>query len=130
MPIYATEHGWVIETDTTGYAFGLNPAGLLAHSYWGRRLPSPGDYPAPPNPSIWASFNHPAQLTPEEYPGYEGHKFTDPCVKVSFADGVRDVVLRFESAEVLAGDTPELHVHLRDTAYPLGVTLHYRAHAA
>ena len=38
-------------------------------------------------------------------------KFVAPCIKVTFADGVRNVVLRYD---------------LRDTAYPLRVTLRYR----
>jgi alpha-galactosidase len=118
----------VLETQTTGYALGLNAAGLLTHRYWGARLTHPGDYPAAPAPAAWASFNRPAQLTPEEYPGYEDMKFTDPCLKLAFADGVRDVVLRFGSAEQPAADPAELRIHLRDTAYPLRVTLHYRAH--
>src|SRR5690349_13374079 len=127
MPIHATDQGWVLETSTTAYALGFNQAGLLTHRYWGARLPEPADYPAPPNPPGWASFNNPPQLTAEEYPGFEDMKFTDPCIKVTFADGVRDVVLRFDSAEVLPGEAPELRVHLRDTLYPLRVTLHYRA---
>ncbi len=130
MPIHETKQGWVLETRATGYAFGLNKAGLLTHRYWGVRLPQPDDYPAPANPLGWASFNNPAQLTLEEYPGYEDAKYSEPCFKATFADGVRDVVLRFESAEVQPGDTPELHLHLRDTVYPLRVTLHYRIHEA
>jgi alpha-galactosidase len=39
-------------------------------------------------------------------------------------------MLRYHSAEVRAGAVPELHVHLRDTVYPLQVTLHYRVHEA
>jgi hypothetical protein len=31
MPIHATDPGWVLETWTTGYALGLNSAGLLIH---------------------------------------------------------------------------------------------------
>ncbi|MEI7770608.1 MAG: alpha-galactosidase, partial [Chloroflexales bacterium] len=130
MSIYTTKQGWVLETRTTGYALGLNDAGLLAHRYWGRRLSDPHDYPAAISPREWASFNGAAQRTPEEYPGYAGRSYIDPCLKVAFADGVRDVVLRYESADVIGGDTPELHVHLRDSAYPLRVTLHYRVHAA
>ncbi|HEX6289504.1 MAG TPA: alpha-galactosidase [Herpetosiphonaceae bacterium] len=130
MPIHTTDQGWVLETATTGYALGLNQAGLLTHRYWGARLPTPDDYPAAPNPEMWSAFNNPAQRTPEEYPGYEDIKFIDPCLKVAFADGVRDVVLRFESAEVRAGDVPELRIHLRDTVYPFRATLHYRVHAA
>lgn len=130
MPIYADERGWVLETRTTGYALGLNRAGLLAHRYWGPRLAGPEDYPAPPDPAGWASFNSAAQLTPEEYPGYEDMKFVEPCLMVRFADGVRGSALRFDSAELTAGDTPELRITLRDTAYPLTLTLHYRAHEA
>ncbi|MEN9938310.1 MAG: hypothetical protein RLZZ387_4889 [Chloroflexota bacterium] len=130
MPIHTTAEGWVLETRATGYALGLNPAGLLAHRYWGPRLPDPSDYPAPPAPEPWASFNGAGQLTPEEYPGYAGTKYVEPCLKVTFADGVRDVVLRFVAAEVLDGPTPELRVRLHDAAYPLALTLHYRVHEA
>ena len=95
MPIHAHEQGWILETRSTGYAFGLNEAGLLTHRYWGARLPFHDDYPPPAKSKIWASFNNAIQQTLEEYPGYEEMKFTDPCIKVTFADGVRDVdVLR------------------------------------
>lgn len=128
MPIHATDTLWILETDRTGYAFGLNRAGLLTHCYWGARLPDPADYPAPAEPLGWASFNNPPQLAQEEYPGYEDMKFADPCLLVTFADGVRGTVLRFESAEQAGGEAPELRIRLRDGDYPLRVTLHYRMH--
>ena len=78
----------------------------------------------------WVGCNRPAQLTSEEYPGYEDMKFIDPCLKVTFADGVRDVVLRFDRAEVNERQPPELQLHLQDIYYPLQVTLHYRVHEA
>ncbi len=115
MPIYATDQNWILETQTTGYALGVNQAGLLTHRYWGTRLLDGADYPPALDPGIREGFNSPAQFTPEEYPGYGDLKFIEPCLKVTFADGVRDVVLRFESAEVHEGETPELHIHLRDT---------------
>jgi alpha-galactosidase len=128
VPMHVSDQGWVLETRTTAYALGLNQAGLLTHRYWGERLPRVADYPPAPDPGIWGAFNNPAQLTPEEYPGYEDIKFIDPCLKATFADGVRDVVLRFGSAEAQQGATPELRIHLRDTAYPFSITLHYRVH--
>lgn len=128
MPIYTNDQGWVLETWGAGYALGVNGAGLLAHRYWGARLLDPSDYPAAPDPGIWGAFNNPAQLTPEEYPGFEDIKFVEPCLKVAFADGVRDVVLRFAAAEVIEGATPELRIHLRDQVYPFALTLHYRVH--
>ena len=30
---------WVLETAAAAYAFGLDDAGHLVHTYWGRRLP-------------------------------------------------------------------------------------------
>lgn len=130
MPIHATPGGWVLETQATAYAFGLNQAGLLVHRYWGARLSFPEDYPPAPNPGIWSAFNNPAQLTPEEFPGYEDIKFIEPCLKLIFADGVRNVLLRFVSAELREHAAPELHIHLRDAAYQLQVTLHYTVHEA
>jgi alpha-galactosidase len=128
MPIHTDAHGWVLETSATGYAFGLNQAGLLVHRYWGAKLNGPADYPLAVNPKEWSSFNSPAQLTSEEYPGYEDAKYIDPCVKVTFADGVRNCVLRFAEANILGGATPELRITLRDTFYPLQATLIYRVH--
>jgi alpha-galactosidase len=125
MPIHSHNQGWVLETRTTAYAFGLNADGLLAHRYWGERLPYSGDYPPAPSPGGWASFNNPPQLTPEEYPGYGEMKFIEPCLKVTFHDGVRDVVLKYAGEEVV-GD--RLHIQLQDDYYPLRVTLEYRVH--
>jgi alpha-galactosidase len=128
MTIHASPYGWVLETRSTAYAFGLNSLGLLVHRYWGARLPRLADYPPAGEAVGWASFNGPAQLLPEEYPAPEGTKYLEPCLKVTFPDGVRDVLLRFDSAEVLPGTVPELQVHLRDAQYPLRVALHYRPH--
>jgi alpha-galactosidase len=130
MPIDADGQTWVLETAHTGYALGINDSGLLTHRYWGPRLPFAGDYPPPVNPRPWASFNSAAQLTPEEYPAHGGIAYVEPCVKASFADGTRDLVLRYVSADVHEGDTPQLDIHLHDTTYPLTVTLHYAVHEA
>ncbi len=126
MPIHTLPNYWILETRTTAYAFGLNEAGLLTHCYWGQRLTQPGDYPQPVNPMNWASFSGSAHLTPEEYPAYAGTKFIDPCLKITFPDGVRDVVLRFDSADITENDT--LSIHLKDDHYPLKLTLHYRVY--
>lgn len=128
MPIVTTESGWALETQSNGYALGLNPAGRLIHCYWGARLPQPSDYPAPSSSEGWASFNGPAQIETEEYPGYGGTKYIDPCLKVTFADGVRDLLLQFDSVEI-DHDADELHIRLHDAAYPFDVGLHYRVHA-
>jgi len=62
MLISTTSNGWVLQTHHTGYAFGTNPAGLLAHTYWGERLPNVQDYPHPRLPQDYP-FNPAAHRT-------------------------------------------------------------------
>src|SRR5688572_20466583 len=100
MPITANGNYWILETTHTAYTMGINDAGLLAHAYWGMRLPYVEDYPLAPSPSEWASFDLPPNRTPEEYLGYGGGRFAEPCLKVTFEDGVRDLLLQFVSAEI------------------------------
>jgi alpha-galactosidase len=127
MPIFDGQNSWVLETAHTGYAIGLNHAGRLTHRYWGARLPFADDYPAAPNPTNWASFSDADHLTPEEFPAYAGAKYIDPCLKVTFPDGVRDCVLVFDSAVVSGA---QLTINLRDAHYPLQISLHYHVHAS
>ena len=129
MPIHASKNNWILETANTAYAFGLNANGLLVHRYWGPKLVRLEDYPPAMNSDGWASINGEGEVVPEEFPGHAGAKYIDPCVKVSFADGVRDVVLQFDSSEIVQnGLENELRIHLKDAHYPFRVTLHYRVH--
>lgn len=127
MSIYSSPTGWILETKHTAYAFGINQSGLLAHRYWGARLPYPSDYPPAPSPNNWALDGAP-HITPEEYPGYGGLRYIDPALKVSFADGVRDVVLQFDSYSISTDASPVLSIRMKDAHYPFWVTLHYRPH--
>lgn len=126
MPINHLNQTWILETSTTAYALGINTDGLLAHSYWGCLLPRLEDYPPPPVREKWASFNNAAHLTPEEYPIPHGMKFTQPGIMVRFADGVRDLRVRFDSFEEQKGATPELSMHFQEEHYPVRLNLHYR----
>ena len=128
MPIHSSPTGWVLETRNTAYAIGITEIGLLTHRYWGARLPFVEDYPAPFKSTNFASTDGLHHFVPEEYPGYAGTKYIDPCLKVTFADEVRDVVLVYEDFKVTASSSPTLDLRLRDSFYPLHVTLHYRLH--
>ncbi len=121
-----SERMWILETKRSAYVLGLNGDGWLLHCYWGARLPRLEDYPAPAETPGWASFNGPGQILPEEYPAYGGTKYVEPCLKATFASGVRDCVWRFVEAQQ-AGDE-ELLLIVEDTLYPLRVALHYRVH--
>lgn len=129
MPIHISDRRWVLETRQTAYAFGLNSVGLVTHHHWGARLPRLDDYPIPPDPRGFSSTDGFHHFVPEEYPAEAGTKYIDPCLKVHFADGVRDAVLTFVDSSVTDSSTPELSIRLKDVYYPLQVTLHYRVHA-
>ena len=128
MPIHTSPNYWILETRRSAYAFGLNKASLLSHCYWGKRLPFVKDYPAPFEPTHWASTDGYDHFIPEEYPGYAGVKYIDPALKVTFPDGVRDVVLTFVDFTTTASPQPTLALRFKDSVYPLQVTLHYRIH--
>src|SRR6266581_5361933 len=104
------------------YAFGVNERGELQTLYWGASL-GPRDK-IPPAHSLpeWASFDSSYTNTPQEYSGWGGGLFTEPALKVAFADGNRDLVLHFvdanpngpQSLEILLKDiSREVYVRLR-----------------
>jgi alpha-galactosidase len=104
------------------YVFGVNARGELEQLYWGGRLGAADKFPQAAPMREWASFDSSYTNTPQEYAGWGAGLFNEPALKVSFADGNRDLVLHYEShAEVANG----FDVVLKDVARPIFVTLHY-----
>ena len=104
------------------YAFGVNARGELQQLYWGGRLaatdPIPGATPA----REWASFDSSYTNTPQEYAGWGSGLFVEPALKVTFADGNRDLVLHYDSNEITSDG---LKVVLKDIKRQVFVTLLY-----
>ncbi|SEO89742.1 alpha-galactosidase [Paenibacillus sp. OV219] len=113
---------WVMETKTAAYAIGLCESGTINHIYFGEKLPYLSDYP---NASIEAKYPYTlgSELSAEEFMGWSKAKFTEPCLKATFADHVRDVVLEYCSWSMTA-DT--LTIVLKDQHYPLSVLVTYK----
>jgi len=104
------------------YVFGVNTRGELQQLYWGGRLGATDSFPkATPLPE-WASFDSSYTTTPEEYAGWGAGLFVEPALKVTFADGNRDLVLHYVSHTTHAKG---FDVELKDIKRPLFVTLHY-----
>ncbi len=99
--------------------------GELANLWYGPDIGRIDDVPTPKDRSLrrrtgsWQSeFNFP------EYGGFApGARGLEPALKVTFADGTRDVYLRYKTHEICC-DT--LTVTLADTVFNLEVTLKYR----
>jgi alpha-galactosidase len=109
------------------YVFGVNRRGELQQLYWGGRLGATDSFPQPRPMPGWASFDSSYNNTLQEYAGWGAGLFNEPALKVTFADGNRDLVLHYEShAETAHG----FDVVLKDIARPIFVTLHYEMDSA
>jgi len=104
------------------YVFGVNPRGELQQLYWGGRLAAADSFAqAAPLPE-WASFDSSYTNTPQEYAGWGAGLFVEPALKVTFADGNRDLVLHYRSHTAMANG---FDVVLKDISREIYVTLHY-----
>ena len=87
-----------LDGGNTTYAFGVNERGELQPLYWGGRIGAHDSFlPAHSFPEL-ASFDSPYTTTPQEYAGWGAGLFTEPALKITFADGNRDLVLHFVRA--------------------------------
>jgi len=111
-------HVFRLDGAGVSYAFGVNERGELQTVYWGRRLMPTDTFPRP------HSINRAFEMTdtPEEFPGWGGGRYSEPALKVTFANGNRDLVLHYVSHKISGA---EVLVTMRDIASDVFVTLHY-----
>src|SRR5579884_4182393 len=118
---------WLITTAYSSYAMGLTPDGELQHLYWGGPLPRIADLPLAQRRRDISSFDPHQMLENEEYPGWGGPRFYEPALKITRANGDRDLVLHYVDQQI-TGD--ELVITLRDIRDPIEAAVHYRVHPA
>jgi alpha-galactosidase len=104
------------------YAFGVNARGELQQIYWGGRLGAADRIPQAVPAREWASFDSSYTNTPQEYAGWGAGLFVEPALKVTFADGNRDLVLHYDRHETTSDG---FNVVLKDIKRQVFVTLHY-----
>ena len=104
------------------YAFGMNSRGELQQLYWGGRLGSGDHIPAAAPAREWASFDSSYNNTQQEYVGWGAGLFNEPALKVTFADGNRDLVLHYAKNETTSDG---FNIVLKDIKREVFVTLHY-----
>lgn len=120
----ATPGGQVMRLDGGGvtYAIGVDEQGYLQPLYWGTALDENAPLVAR-HPTGLSGFDPAGSVTAQEYAGQGEGLVSEPGIKAVFADGNRDLVLKYRSHKV-AGET--LTVELSDIRRPLIVTLRYR----
>lgn len=118
------EKVWVLQSGDATYAFGVNERDELQHLYWGERL-SARDFTTAHSLPEWASFDLSTTTTPQEYPGWGAGLYVEPALKVTFANGNREVVLHYLDHKIESND---LEITLKDEVSALYVHLHYRVY--
>src|SRR5215475_1512966 len=111
-----------LDGGNVSYVFGVNARGELQQLYWGGRLGATDSFPAAKPMPEWASFDGSYSNTPQEYAGWGAGLFNEPALKVTFADGNRDLVLHYVSEKATEHG---FDVELKDIGRPVYVTLHY-----
>ncbi len=111
-----------LDGGNVSYVFGVNPRGELQQLYWGGRLANTDHFGKAEPMREWASFDSSYTNTPQEYAGWGAGLFVEPAIKVTFADGTRDLVLHYDSHEKTENG---VDVVLKDIKRNFFVTLHY-----
>ena len=105
------------------YAFGVNERAELQALYWGGRIGMHDAIPSAHSNPEMASFDSPYTTTPQEYASWGAGLFTEPAIKITFADGNRDLVLHFVRAT--PNGSQSLEILLKDISREIFVTLRY-----
>jgi alpha-galactosidase len=111
-----------LDGGNVSYVTGINSRGELQQLYWGGRLAASDHFAHAQPAREWASFDDSYTNTPQEYAGWGAGLFNEPALKVTLADGNRDLVLHYESYKT----TPHgFDIVLKDIKASVYVTLHY-----
>jgi alpha-galactosidase len=121
--VTASADGRTMRLDGGGvtYAVGVDEKGYLQPLYWGAALDAAAPLAARA-PGELSGFDPAGSITPQEYAGQGEGLVSEPGIKAVFADGNRDLVLKYRGHKVAA---ETLTVELADIRRPLTVTLRY-----
>lgn len=114
---------WVIKTKSMDYVLRCDEFGAIQHVYWGRKLSRVEDYTAWFSMSKWSWESEKGNSREELMPWAELN-FTEPGLKVLYADGTRDLALSYEKFEIINENS--LVLTLRDQLQQVSVKLHYQ----
>ena len=118
---------WLLKTAENSYAMGLDAQSQLQHLYWAGPLWRIDDIPAATVKSDISSFDPHQMIENEEFPGWGGVRYYETALKVTRADGNRDLVLHYASHHI---DGDRLDITLKDIRDDIRAVLHYRVYPA
>ncbi|MEC0093186.1 alpha-galactosidase [Paenibacillus macquariensis] len=119
-------HVFAIQMKQTSYVFGLNEKGSLQHLYWGASVALEDCLPLL-RPWGHSSFDAEVEREMEEYSFWGDLVYTEPSLKVTMHDGVRDLSMKYVSHHIMEQEGQEtLVITLQDEVYPLETQLLYK----
>src|ERR1700722_4957667 len=113
-----------LDGGNTTYAFGVNERGELQQIYWGGRVGEHDVIGPAKSEDVLSGFDSSYNNTPQEYAGWGAELYLEPALKVTFADGSRDLVLHYASSR--KQDDHSIDVVVKDISRAVIVTLHYK----
>jgi len=116
---------FLLTTKQSSYAMGVSPNGELQHLYWAGPLWRADDLKAAADKRDISSFDPHEMLEAEEYPGWGGPRYYETALKITRADGDRDLVLHYVSHKI---DGDRLEITLRDIRDDIEAQLSYRVY--
>jgi alpha-galactosidase len=116
---------FLLTTKQSSYAMGVSPNGELQHLYWAGPLWRADDLKAAAEKRDISSFDPHEMLEAEEYPGWGGPRYYETALKITRADGDRDLVLHYVSHKI---DGDRLEITLRDIRDDIEAQLSYRVY--
>ena len=114
QPVFRLDGG------NTTYVFGVNERGELQQIYWGGRLGEHDVIGPAKSEAEQAAMDSSYNNTPQEYAGWGSGLYLEPALKVTFADGSRDLVLHYASSS--KQDDHSIDVVVKDISRALMVT--------
>jgi alpha-galactosidase len=123
LSLHASQPVFRLDGGNTTYAFGVNERGELQQIYWGGRLGEHDVIDPAKSEDILSGFDSSYNNTPQEYAGWGAELYLEPALKVTFADGNRDLVLHYASSS--KHDENSIDVVVKDISRAVTVTLHY-----
>lgn len=131
---YEEKKLWILESKNTSYVMGLDEEGNIQNIYWGSKLPYAGDYVAADFKRGHSSFDFKEGFAKLEYPAWGGLLYSEPCLKATFSDNVRNLSLKYDGYEIIkssdnisTNSMSELRIDLKDNLnYKIKVSLYFR----
>ena len=131
--VNAQEEQIQIETQNTALILKVGKNGLLYQSYLGTKLRDNSGYNAVSKEStktfVVNDGNPLVNLRHQAYPTFGTENLFEPAIRMTHNDGNPSLELNYvsHSTQKLDANTTETIIKLKDSVYPVEVTLHYKA---